>query len=384
MIGNPARTRKSMKITRITTHQVEIPLKPARRMISALGQHTVSRYVLVRVETDAGIDGAGEATVMPRWSGETAWGAQAIIDHVFAPLLLGCDPADVGHIDHLMDRAAANNWFAKSAIEMACWDIQGKDAGKPLFELLGGAVRPLPIRCRFSMGAYPLDRARQRAAELIEEGFTTIKVKVGTDVEEDIARVEAVRQTIGPGHDLVIDANAGWDAPTAIAAMARMESQDVGLFEQPTTKGDFHALAEVRRAIACPVMADDIVFDLADARECLRYEACDVISLYPGKNGSIGKSLEIAALAAEHDVACSIGSNLELDVAAAAMCHLVVACRNMQVETYPGDILGPDYHEQRVAKNPIVINGPVIETPTGPGLGVEVDWEQVSRLAPQA
>ncbi|GIS60182.1 MAG: hypothetical protein CM1200mP2_24070 [Planctomycetaceae bacterium] len=100
-----------------------------------------------------------------------------------------------------MDRAAADNWFAKSAIEMACWDIQGKEAGKPVYELLGGAVRPLPITCRFSMGAYPLERARQRAGELVEEGFTTIKVKVGTDIEEDVARVAAVREVIGPHRD---------------------------------------------------------------------------------------------------------------------------------------------------------------------------------------
>ena len=184
-----------MQITRITSHQVEIPLKPARRMISSLGQHIVSRYVLVRVETDAGIEGVGEATVMPRWSGETAWGAQAIIDHVFTPLLVGCDPLDIPAVDHVMDRAAAGNWFAKSAIEMACWDIRGKEAGKPVFELLGGAVRPLPITCRFSMGAYPIDRARQRAAELVEEGFTTIKVKVGTDIDEDVV---ALNRDNGP------------------------------------------------------------------------------------------------------------------------------------------------------------------------------------------
>ncbi|MFP6701639.1 MAG: enolase C-terminal domain-like protein [Planctomycetaceae bacterium] len=371
-----------MKITRITTHQVEIPLKPSRRMISALGQHSVSRYVLVRIETDSGIEGAGEATVMARWSGETAWGASAVIDHVFTPLLIGCDPSDIPAIDQVMDQAAACNWFAKSAIEMACWDIRGKSEGKPVYELLGGAVRPLAITCRFSMGAYPIDRARKRAAELVEEGFETIKVKVGTEIDEDVARVTAVRETMGGERDLVIDANAGWDAATAIEAMRRMKDLDVGLFEQPTTKGDFHALAEVRREISCPVMADDIVFDLPDVIECIRHEACDVISLYPGKNGGIRKAWEMAELAGQHGVACSIGSNLEFDIAAAAMCHLVVACPNMQVETYPGDILGPDYHEARVATNPISVNGPVIETPTGPGLGVEVDWNEVARLAP--
>lgn len=366
-----------MRITRIETFPVRIPLKPERRMVSALGEHTVSAYVVVRVDTDAGIAGVGEATVMARWSGETVWGAKALIDRVFTPLLLGHDPHDLAGIDRLMDRAAAGNWFAKSAIEMACWDIQGKAAGRPVYELLGGAVRPLSIRCRFSMGAYDPERSRRRAAELVAQGFTTIKVKVGTEVPADVERVRIVRETIGPGLDLVIDANTGYDAPTAIEAARQMEPYNVALFEQPTTNGDYSALAAVRRAIRPRVMADDIVFDLVHARQCIEHDACDVISLYPGKNGGIRKTKEIVDYCAAHNVACSIGSNLEWDIATAAMCHVVVACPNMQVETYPGDMLGPDYHEVRIVKNPLKIAGPIVTLNNDPGLGVDVDWDVV-------
>ena len=124
-------------------------------------------------------------------------------------------------------------------------------------------------------------------------------------------------------------------------------------------------------------MADDICFDLADAVECVRHAACDVISVYPGKNGGIAKSKAIVDFAAQHGVACSIGSNLELDVASAAMCHLVAACPNMNVEKYPGDIMGPDYHAISVVKEPLEIRGPVITTPHRPGLGVDVNWQVV-------
>src|SRR5579872_1094254 len=99
-----------LRITHIETFAVRIPLKPERRMISALGQHVVSDYVLVRVGTDAGAEGVGEATVMPRWSGETVWGAKALIDRVLAPLLVGFDPHQIGEIDRRMDRACAHNW----------------------------------------------------------------------------------------------------------------------------------------------------------------------------------------------------------------------------------------------------------------------------------
>jgi len=370
---------RPMKITRIDSFAVRIPLIPERRMISALGQHTVSEYAIIRVSTDVGIDGVGEATVMPRWSGETVWSATSVVDHVFAPALIGVDPCDVEAVDARMDDAATGNWFAKSAIEMACWDIHGKDAGKPVYELLGGAVRDRTIKCRFSMGAYPPERTRSIVPRLIEEGFETIKVKVGTLLEADIERVRIVRELIGPNRQITIDANCGWDVATSIAAVKEMHPYNVVLFEQPTPRDDYAGLAEVRRNVDIPVMADDIVFDLNHARECIRNDACDLISLYPGKNGGIRKAREIAKFAEGHGVACSIGSNLEWDIASAAMCHLVVATPNMQVEKYPGDILGPKYHEFAIVKDPLTIEGPCITCPDQPGLGVTVEWPAVEK-----
>ena len=168
---------------------------------------------------------------------------------------------------------------------------------------------------------------------------------------------------------MVIDANCGYDAKTAIAMAREIEDCNVALFEQPTPRGDFEALAEVRRAIRPQVMADDICFDFADAVECVRHRACDVISVYPGKNGGIAKSKRIVDYAGLHGVACTIGSNLELDIASAAMCHLVVACRNINVEKYPGDIMGPDYHAVSVVKEPLEIRGPSISISDRPGSG---------------
>ncbi len=366
-----------MRITHVETYPVRIPLKPARHMITALGRHTESLYLLVRVGTDAGIDGVGEATGSPTWSGETVWGARALVEHVLTPLLVGRDPEDLAGIDRVLERAARHNWFTKAAIEMACWDIRGKAAGKPVYELLGGAVRPRSVRCRFSMGAYEPARARARAEELVAEGFDTIKVKVGGDPRDDEARVRAVRQAIGPDRALTIDANCGWDADTAVACVRALDDCRIALDEQPTPDGDYAALARVRRETKPPVMADDICFDLAHARELIRNDCCDVISVYPGKNGGIGRSKAIVEFAAGHGVACSIGSNLEFDVGTAAMAHLVVACPNMQVEKYPGDMLGPEYHEVRVVKDPIAIDGPTVTITDRPGLGVEVDWQAV-------
>ena len=364
-----------MKITQVETYPVEIPIKPERHMISSLGRHTISRYVLVRVLTDAGIEGAGEATVTARWSGETVWSAQAHIEHIFAPLVIGCDPADVAEIDRRMDDACAHNWFAKSAIEMACWDIRGKAEGKPVYELLGGACRPLAIRSRYSMGAYEPEKAAKRAKDLVAEGFTTIKIKVGRDPKADVERVRAVRAAVGPKIALTVDANGGWKLDEALWAVAAMAEFNMALIEQPTPDGDYAALARLHRETDVPIMADEMCFDMNDARELVRNRCADVVSIYPGKNGGIRKAREIVDFLERRGVACSIGSNLELDVATAAMAHLVVSSKNMQVERYPGDLLGADYHEIRLAQEPISIVGPITTLTNRQGLGVEIDWE---------
>jgi muconate cycloisomerase len=276
-----------------------------------------------------------------------------------------------------LDLAAVHNWFAKSALEMACWDIHGKSKEKPVFELMGGACRPLTVRSRFSMGAYEVDRARQRAAELIAEGFDTIKVKVGGAADVDVARVRAVRGVIGPDRHLTIDANCGWDVETAISCVRELDDCRLALVEQPTPNGDYAALARVRRETTPPVMADDICFDMVHAQELIRNECCDVISLYPGKQGGMRKARQIADFAAQHGVACSIGSNLEFDVGTAAMAHFVVSTPNMRVEEFPGDMLGPIYHEVRIVKQPLEIRGPLTTITKRPGLGIDVDWNLV-------
>ena len=368
-----------MKIIRVESIPVRIPLKPERRMISALGRHDVSDFLLVRVTTAGGLEGWGEATVTPRWSGETCRGALAIVDEVLAPAVIGCPADEIVELDRRMDAVAVGNWFAKSAIEMACWDIQGKGAGKPVYELLGGPCRPLTIRSRFSLGAYEPERAQRRAHELVAAGFTTIKVKVGIDPVKDVERVRIVRAAIGPAIALTIDANGGWDIETAIRAIRELEDCQLSLVEQPIPPGDYTGLARVRRETGATILADESCFDLVHAQELIQHNCCDAISLYPGKNGGIRKARQIAELAAQHGIACSIGSNLEWDLGTAAMGHFIVATPNMQIEHYPGDVLGPDYHEVSIARNPLAISGPLTTLNSGPGLGIEVDLDVIER-----
>lgn len=369
-----------MKITSVEAIPLRIPLKPERRMITALGRHEVSDYVLVRIHTDDGHEGVGEATVTPNWSGETVWGATAILSRLLGPAVVGLDPTDISAMERRLDTACVDNWFSKAAIEMACWDIAGRAAGKPVYELLGGAVRPLTIPNRFSLGAYAPAVAAQRAAERVAAGFTTIKVKTGVEPESDVARVLAVREAIGPHITMTIDSNGGWNDASARWCLPKIMPANVVLVEQPLPRRNYTELARLRADLGIRVLADESCFDEVEARELIAHQCCDAISLYPGKNGGIAKSKRIADYAALHNIPCSIGSNLEFDVGAAAMLHFIVATPNMRVDKIPGDCLGPFYHEVSIAKNPLVIDGPHTTLHTGPGLGIDVDWRLVESL----
>lgn len=368
-----------MRIARIDTYPVRIPLKPERRMISALGRHEVSDFVLVKLTDDDGRIGVGEATVTPRWSGETVWGAQALIDRVLGPVLLGCDPRDIKAIDARMEAVAVQNWFAKAALEMACWDLAARAAGLPLCQLLGDTGRSRTVRSRFSLGAYEPRVAAERAVERVAAGFDTIKVKVGTVATQDVDRVRAVRAAIGPDLALTIDANGGWDEPSARWCLERLADCGIDLVEQPLERGNYTGLRRLRADLGVKVLADESCFDLIQAEELIAQQCCDVLSLYPGKHGGIARARRIAKRAAACGIPCSIGSNLEWDVGTAAMLHFLMATPNMQVDLYPGDCLGPSYHEFSIGTQPLRIEGPYTTLPDGPGLGIEVDWEQVEQ-----
>jgi muconate cycloisomerase len=330
----------------------------------------------VRVGDEAGHVGLGEASVTSVWSGETQAGAIALIRDLLAPLVIGADPFDTEWIGRRLDRAAFANSFAKAALEMALLDLQGQVLGIPVFKLLGGREPSSSngVRLKFVIGAVEPDLAAERAGRMVERGWRAIKVKIGRNDHPrvDVERLRAVRDAIGPEVFLSVDANGGYTVEQAIWASSRLERLDVALFEQPTRRGDHVAMAEVRRRSSIPIMADESVFTAEQALEVIRHGAADVLSLYPGKHGGVRMTQAIARLAEAAGIPCTIGSNLEREVATAAMAHVTVATGNLQCERYPGDLIGPLYFEQSLTRAPLHYAADRLFVPETPGLGVSM------------
>jgi muconate cycloisomerase len=346
---------------------------------TAHGDHVTSDYVVVRVHTDEGLVGLGEATVSALWSGETSKSTVAAITDLIGPALVGLDPARITAARGVMDFRIKLNPFTKAAVEMALWDIAGKAAGMPVYQLLGGKVRDL-IPTKMMIGAFDVARSRTLAERFLNWGVRCLKVKVGLDLAGDLERVRAVRELAGPDVTITVDANCGWDVTTARLALERLRPLNLLVAEQPIAPGDNEAMAYLRTVGGIPIMADESVFTLADAWNVLRAHAADVVSVYPGKNGGISASIEIADVAAAAGIACHVGSNLELGIGSAAMLHLACAVPAIDSVTYPADILGPHYHEADLLTQPLALNPDGARVPEGPGLGVELDEKQLDRF----
>ena len=368
-----------MKITRIETIPIRVPLRKEFAIRSGRGgAHTVSPFLLVRVHTDEGIVGLGEASCTPRWSGEDQVTAAHLIRTYLEPLLLGEDPADVTRLTSRFRLAFAANYFTKAAVEMALWDIAGKAAGKPLHELLGGKVRDV-VPTKWSVSGVEPAAAAGIARWAVAGGFRAMKVKVGTEPERDLERVAAVRRAVGDTIKLGVDANGGWSADVAVNLIQRLSEFGISFVEQPLPPEEVLRLVEVKRAIHLPIIADESICTAQDAMILAHLKAADVFSIYVGKAGGIGEARRIAGFAQSAGVKCTVGSNLELGVGSAAMVHLALSSPGITAEEFPCDIIGPFFYEDDIVREPLAITPGEARANAKPGLGVELDDEKVAR-----
>jgi muconate cycloisomerase len=242
------------------------------------------------------------------------------------------------------------------------------------------------LRCnavptKWSVSGVEPGKAAEIARWAVGLGFSKMKVKVGLDPDADVARVRAVREAVGPQAKLGVDANGGWPTPQiAIDTINRLcDECDIYFAEQPVPAGDHDAMAEVRRGVRVPIVADESVYTLADARMLARAEAADVFSIYIGKAGGIGPAREIAEFARSAGIKCTIGSNLELGVGSAAMIHLALSAPGIDADTYPCDIIGPLFYEDDILAEPLPITGGSARAHDRSGLGVQLDEAKVDK-----
>ena len=279
--------------------------------------------VFLRIETDGPFAGFGCAAPDLAVTGETTASVLEALDSVVRPEFLGADPRRVSRLRERVRRPLEQHPAARAAADMALYDILGKIAGLPLYLLLGGHRDR--IKTTATIGICPLEETLRRARDLSARGFRALKLKGGTDVEEDVARVLAVREVVGRSVELRFDANQGYSVDESLRFITETRPAELELVEQPVPRDQLAELGVVTRRAALPIMADESLMSLRDAFRIARRGLADMVNVKLMKVGGIGVAMQIAAIARAARLEVMVGCMDEAALGIAAGLHFALS-----------------------------------------------------------
>lgn len=364
------------RIARIDAYTVAIPFTAPEE--SATLRRFGFDNVLLRLETAEGAIGWGEASGA---SGAPVETVRATIDgmtkgvlgaSVFETEPLRARLIEMGRLANF--RRLAH--LATAAFDIACWDAAGKLLGRPVHELIGGAARR-----EVDFYAYPLAKSPEDVAadarRFVNRGFSVVYLKVGLGDERDARTVELVREAIGPGPRIRVDANEAWDVATTRRMSARLEPFIIDFIEQPIDARDLAGMRELRRSTRIPLAANQGIWSFADALQAIRLESCDVIVTGPLWLGGLLPLQRVGVLCAESGIGFCRHTPPETSIATAAGLHALATLPalldgNQTYFYYLAEDVSDSLGDRQACR---------LAVPLGPGLGIEVDERLVEQLA---
>ena len=362
----------AMRIVAVEPVLVEVPLAAPVRGVH--GTTRVQRSVLVQVTTDQGVEGWGNVDPTPGYSLVSATDIHDAVARL-AGALVGADPFNLHRALAVMDRETSEGYEAKAAIEMALLDIKGRALGVPVHSLLGGALTHEVILNAW-IGTVAPEQAAREAVEWLRRGFTTAKIKIKGAGDEGIARVAAVRTAVGDHLALRVDFNESLPRAEAVSFIRRLEPYALTLVEQPLPRTDIAGLAEIRRAIGIPLMADESVTGPASLIDIIRREAADIVKVKVMKQGGLLRTRQMIDCAAAAGLRVVIGHGFGLTLSTLA--EAAVAATSDAV--IPGcESVGPLKMAGDVVADPVRLGDGVLHLVDAPGLGATIDFEALKR-----
>lgn len=367
-----------MKIAKIEISRLHMTFTQSLKV--ALGEITGADNVVIKIITDSGIYGWGEASPFAPITGDSVESNFAVAP-ALAELITGKDALAIEARMTEINGFTVGEPSLRSAFDMALYDIAAKAAGLPLYRFLGGEQRQL--RTDMTIGWQDtVEETVAKAQKILDDGFDAIKLKVGRPGLEDVAHVAAVRALAGPDVAVKIDSNQGWDYATAVANINAMKPLNLQYSEQPLPVWDYDNMARLRRKVDLPICADESIFDDKDALKLVKIGAADYLNIKLGKAGGIHTGLKINAIAEANGAKCMIGCFAESRLGLSAAAHLAVARPNIvfidldSAYSYRSDpVIGGVTFDDKV--------GGLLHLPDTAGHGAEIDesyLEQDSKI----
>ena len=374
-----------MRITRVECIPVTTPL--AKPLVIATTNIDRVHSIVLKIFTDEGIVGfADSGDTSPFYHGETQDSIAGIIATCIAPrILIGEDPTKIEKIVGLMDLLVRDNNHAKSMVDAALHDIKGKMLSTPVYQLLGGKTVD-SVGLGYVLMAGPPEKLVPDAKQALAKGFQLIKLKISPDYEGAIRCVLGMREALGDGVRLMMDANGMWNYDQAYQALRRMERANLELIEQPLPYWDIDGMARLRQRVGTQIYADESARELHHLKEIIDKQAADGLFFKTQKAGGLLKSQRWLTMARLSGMAvmcgCMPGSGLEAGPAA----HLLVADQwaSQFVQENCGPLSVHDVFESDgKLQNEVALTGPRYHNgrmyaPEGPGLGIELNEEFIA------
>ena len=353
-----------MRITTVETWQVNMRLtEPYTIAYESVDSVT---NVFLRLGTDKGIVGFGCAAPDLHVTGETPAGVLRAGEEIIGPGLKGRDPLRIALLLDELKRHLQGRPSALAMADMALHDILGKVAGLPVYKLLGGFRDSMLTS--ITIGIMPVDEAVKKAREYAKQGFKSLKIKGGANVDEDIERLLKIRKTVGSKMELRFDANQGYSVEDSIRFVNATRKARLELMEQPTPKGQPDLLGSVTREVPIPVMADESLMSLRDAFRLAKGDLMDMANVKLMKVGGISEAVQINAVARAAGLEVMVGCMDESALGIAAGLHFALARPNVAYADLDGHIgLTGDPSEGGV-----VLKDGVLYPNERPGLGADV------------
>jgi len=369
-----------LKITDIEVIAVGMPLSEPLRW-GTMWTHTRGA-VLVRIHTDEGVSGLGEAGFSVDFRDQI----RPVIENTLKPLLLGQDPLNVGLLWQRMFEAT-HKWgrrgmetYALSGIDIALWDILGKATGQPIYRLLG--VHRTQIPAYWAPSLKPADVMARECVGAVAQGFKAIKLRTGLGLEEDLRIVRAARQAVGDEVVLTVDPNMAYDLPTAIQMAQRFQEYGISWIEEPilsrslTQYIDLHA--RLAQAVSVPVSGCESLFTRFEFSEVFPRKAFAIVQPDATGVGGLSECYKVGVMASAWNVPCvpHIACSSVAGIGLAANLHVICALDNARYVEY--DAYDSPIRDELFTEPVKAVDG-VVTVPDRPGLGLELDERALAK-----
>ena len=354
-----------MKVTGFKLAKLCVPLitpfKTALRTVTKVDD------IILLVETDTGNIGYGEAPPTAVITGDTHGSIIDALRYHIMPAIIGMNVSDLDAITSSIQGAIVHNTNAKAAAEIAIYDLCAQAQAVPLYKMLGSDTPHLSTDLTISVD--DVDKMVADSLLALEQGYETLKIKVGKNIDLDIIRIKAIHGKTKGKAELILDANQGWSAEQTVRALDELEKAGIALdlIEQPVKADDIDGMEYITSRVNTPVMADESAFNVMQVRELLERKACDIINIKLMKTGGISNAIKIANIAKDHGAQCMIGCMLETSISVSAAAHFAAAHADVITRI---DLDGPALGTFDPVDGGTTFDGPNITLGGEPGLGI--------------